>query len=72
MDETALKTARRLWRRAEDHRCLQCGRKIRIEKHHVAGVLHISRQKAGQFLCSLDLLAERRDSTPALIPIDLP
>jgi hypothetical protein len=37
MDEAPIKTARRLWRRAEKLCCLQCGRKIRIEKHHVAG-----------------------------------
>jgi hypothetical protein len=37
MDEVPIKTARRLSRRAEKHRCLQCGRSIRTEKHHVAG-----------------------------------
>jgi hypothetical protein len=37
MDEVPINTARRLSRRAERHRCLQCGRKIRTEKHHVAG-----------------------------------
>jgi hypothetical protein len=37
MDEKPIKTARRLWRRTEQHRCLQCGRKARIEQHHVAG-----------------------------------
>jgi hypothetical protein len=37
MDEAPIKTARRLWRRTEKLGCLQCGRKIPIEKHHVAG-----------------------------------
>jgi hypothetical protein len=40
MDETPIQTARRLWRRAEKNFCLQCGRKIRTEKHHVAGRRH--------------------------------
>ena len=40
MNETPIKTARRVGRRAEQHRCLQCGRKTRIEKHHVAGRNH--------------------------------
>ena len=40
MDETPIKTSRRLSRRTDQHRCLQCGRKIRTEKHHVAGRNH--------------------------------
>ncbi len=40
MDESPLKTARRLSRRAEQLRCLQCGRKIGLERHHVAGRNH--------------------------------
>lgn len=39
-DETPIKTARRLFRRAQQSRCLLCGRKDRIEKHHVAGRNH--------------------------------
>ena len=39
-DESPIKTARRLSRRAEQQRCLQCGRKAHIEKHHVAGRNH--------------------------------
>lgn len=39
-DETPIKTARRLWRRAQQDRCSICGRKARIEKHHVAGRKH--------------------------------
>jgi len=40
IDETPIKTARRLGRRGDQHLCLQCGRKIRTEKHHVAGRNH--------------------------------
>lgn len=47
MDETPIKTARRLWRRTDQHRCLRCGRKIRTEKHHVAGRNHDSEFTAG-------------------------
>jgi len=39
-DETPINTARRLRRRKEQQRCLQCGRMIRIEQHHVAGRNH--------------------------------
>lgn len=39
-DEKPIETARRLSRRADQHRCLQCGRKVRIEQHHVAGRNH--------------------------------
>jgi hypothetical protein len=40
MNETPIETARRLSRRAEQNRCLQCGRKSRTERHHVAGRNH--------------------------------
>jgi hypothetical protein len=40
MHEAPITTARRLSRRVEKHRCLQCGRKIRTEEHHVAGRRH--------------------------------
>jgi ribosomal protein L34E len=40
IDDSPIETARRLRRRAEQRRCLQCGRKIRIEMHHVAGRKH--------------------------------
>src|SRR5713101_5999231 len=40
MDEAPITTARRLSRRVEKHRCLQCGRKIRTEEHHCAGRNH--------------------------------
>jgi hypothetical protein len=36
-NETPIRTARRLSKRAEQDRCSICGRKIQIEKHHVAG-----------------------------------
>jgi hypothetical protein len=39
-NETPIQTARRLSRRAELGRCLICGRKVQIEKHHVAGRNH--------------------------------
>ena len=40
MDENPIETARRLSRRREQDRCLLCGRKARIEQHHVAGKNH--------------------------------
>lgn len=40
MDETPLDTARRLSRRADQNRCMLCGRRTRIERHHVAGKNH--------------------------------
>ncbi len=40
MDQLPIKTARRLARREEQLRCLQCGRKIGLEQHHVAGRNH--------------------------------
>lgn len=40
IDETPIQTARRLQRRAEQDRCSICGRKLQIEKHHVAGRNH--------------------------------
>lgn len=40
MDQAPIDTARRLQRRTEQNRCLQCGRKTTIEKHHVAGRNH--------------------------------
>jgi len=40
MNQTPITTARRLSRRAEQNRCLQCGRKTKIEQHHVAGQNH--------------------------------
>lgn len=40
MDENPIQSARRRSRRVEQSRCLQCGRKVRIEKHHVAGRNH--------------------------------
>jgi NAD-dependent SIR2 family protein deacetylase len=40
IDKVPIETARRRWRRVEQHRCLRCGRKIRTEKHHVAGRNH--------------------------------
>jgi hypothetical protein len=48
MDELPIKTARRLARRAEQLRCLQCGRKIGLEQHHVAG-----RNHDGEFVAPL-------------------
>jgi len=39
-NETPIQTARRLSQRAEQDRCLICGRKLQIEKHHVAGRNH--------------------------------
>jgi hypothetical protein len=39
-NEIPIETARRLSRRAELGRCLVCGRKVQIEKHHVAGRNH--------------------------------
>jgi len=40
MGQTPINTARRLQRRKEQQRCLQCGRRIGIEQHHVAGRAH--------------------------------
>jgi len=40
MDQNPIQTARRSSRRKEQNRCLLCGRKIRIEQHHVAGRNH--------------------------------
>jgi hypothetical protein len=40
IDRVPIETARRRWRRREQHRCLQCGRKAGVEKHHVAGNNH--------------------------------
>jgi hypothetical protein len=42
MDETPIQTARRLSRRADQNRCLLCGREKHIEQHHVAGQNHDS------------------------------
>jgi hypothetical protein len=39
-NETPIKTARRLSRRAEQDRCSICGWNVQIEKHHVAGGRH--------------------------------
>jgi hypothetical protein len=39
-NEIPIQTARRLARRTEQDRCAICGRKIQIEKHHVAGRNH--------------------------------
>jgi CRISPR/Cas system-associated protein Cas10 (large subunit of type III CRISPR-Cas system) len=39
-NETPIETARRLSKRAEQDRCSICGRKLQIEKHHVAGRRH--------------------------------
>jgi hypothetical protein len=39
-NETPIQTARRLSKRAEQDRCSICGRKLQIEKHHVAGRNH--------------------------------
>src|ERR1700751_1109891 len=39
-NETPIQTARRLSKRAEQDRCSICGRKLQIEKHHVAGRHH--------------------------------
>jgi len=36
-NESPIQTARRLSKRAEQDRCSICGRKLQIEKHHVAG-----------------------------------
>ena len=43
MDETPIRTARRLARREDQNRCLLCGRENRIEQHHVAGRNHDSK-----------------------------
>lgn len=40
MEENPIMTARRLARRADQNRCLTCGRTTRIEQHHVAGKNH--------------------------------
>jgi hypothetical protein len=40
MDEHPIRTARRLTRREQQSLCLQCGRQIKIENHHVAGERH--------------------------------
>lgn len=40
IDQTPIQTARRVARRTEQNRCLQCGRKTGIEQHHVAGRNH--------------------------------
>ncbi len=40
IDYTPIKTARRLFRRKDRLLCLQCGRKIGLEQHHVAGRNH--------------------------------
>jgi hypothetical protein len=40
MDENPIRTARRLTRREQQSLCLQCGRQIEIEDHHVAGRGH--------------------------------
>jgi len=40
MDENPIKTARRLSRRADQNRCLLCGRKLPLEQHHIAGKNH--------------------------------
>lgn len=40
MHETPIQTARRLRRRAEQDRCPICGRKVKIQNHHVAGRNH--------------------------------
>jgi hypothetical protein len=40
MDENPIRTARRLNRREQQSLCLQCGREIEIENHHVAGNRH--------------------------------
>lgn len=40
INRSPLLTARRLLRRAEQNLCLQCGRTIRTESHHVAGRNH--------------------------------
>jgi hypothetical protein len=42
IDENPIRTARRLSRRGDQNRCLLCGRKTGIEKHHVAGRNHDS------------------------------
>jgi len=39
-NETPIQTARRLSRRSEQDRCSICGRKVLVEKHHVAGRNH--------------------------------
>ena len=39
-DETPIETARRQQRRTEQNRCIQCGREMPIEEHHVAGRNH--------------------------------
>jgi hypothetical protein len=39
-DENPIRTARRLNRREQKSLCLQCGRQIEIENHHVAGERH--------------------------------
>jgi hypothetical protein len=40
INRSPLLTARRLSRRAENYLCLQCGRSIRTEAHHVSGRNH--------------------------------
>ncbi len=35
--EKPIDTARRMWRRRAQRRCLQCGRRIEMEDHHPAG-----------------------------------
>jgi hypothetical protein len=40
IDENPIKTARRLFRRKDQLRCVQCGRKTDLEWHHVAGRNH--------------------------------
>lgn len=40
INETPIRTARRLSRRREQDRCSICGRKTQIETHHVAGRKH--------------------------------
>ena len=42
IDENPIRTARRLSRRADQNRCLVCGREKRIEEHHVTGQHHDS------------------------------
>jgi len=39
IDQNPMETARRLFRRQEQHRCLICGRQAR-EQHHIAGKAH--------------------------------
>lgn len=40
IDENPINTARRRSRRADQNRCLLCGRNIGIEQHHIAGKNH--------------------------------